>query len=149
MWELHNQRAGGIIGDEMGLGKTVQVAAYQLWTLWLTMSSPAVPHGILSDRQHSCATVVHGIASAWPLAMKHSQNLRGKPEAHPADLPAQVAAFLAGLHHSGHFAPSIIVCPATVLRQWLRELRLWYPPFRVIVLHESQRAGLAPRASRK
>ncbi len=21
MWELHNQRAGGIIGDEMGLGK--------------------------------------------------------------------------------------------------------------------------------
>ncbi|CAL5223760.1 g6324 [Coccomyxa viridis] len=84
MWELHNQRAGGIIGDEMGLGKTVQVAA-----------------------------------------------------------------FLAGLHHSGLFRPSIVVCPATVLRQWLRELRLWWPPFRVVVLHESQRAGLAPRPSRK
>lgn len=84
MWELHNQRAGGIIGDEMGLGKTVQVAA-----------------------------------------------------------------FLAGLHHSGLFRPSIIVCPATVLRQWLRELRLWWPAFRVIVLHESQRAGLAPRPPRK
>ena len=25
LWELHSQRAGGIIGDEMGLGKTVQV----------------------------------------------------------------------------------------------------------------------------
>lgn len=25
MWELHTQRAGGIIGDEMGLGKTIQV----------------------------------------------------------------------------------------------------------------------------
>ena len=24
MWELHTQRAGGIVGDEMGLGKTVQ-----------------------------------------------------------------------------------------------------------------------------
>ena len=60
-----------------------------------------------------------------------------------------MAAFLAGLHHSGQFAPSIIVCPPTVLRQWLRELRLWYPPFRVIILHESQRAGLAPRPSRK
>jgi DNA excision repair protein ERCC-6 len=24
MWELHTQRAGGIIGDEMGLGKTIQ-----------------------------------------------------------------------------------------------------------------------------
>lgn len=28
MWELHCQRAGGIIGDEMGLGKTVQVTAF-------------------------------------------------------------------------------------------------------------------------
>jgi DNA excision repair protein ERCC-6 len=27
LWELHNQRAGGIIGDEMGLGKTIQVGA--------------------------------------------------------------------------------------------------------------------------
>jgi SNF2 family DNA or RNA helicase len=84
LWELHTQRAGGIIGDEMGLGKTVQLAV-----------------------------------------------------------------FLAGLHHSGRFRPSIIVCPATVLRQWLRELRLWYPPFRVVVLHESQRAGNAPRPSRQ
>jgi DNA excision repair protein ERCC-6 len=28
LWELHCQRAGGIVGDEMGLGKTVQVAAF-------------------------------------------------------------------------------------------------------------------------
>ena len=25
MWELHQQRCGGILGDEMGLGKTIQV----------------------------------------------------------------------------------------------------------------------------
>jgi DNA excision repair protein ERCC-6 len=32
LWELHCQRAGGIIGDEMGLGKTVQVSAFlALW----------------------------------------------------------------------------------------------------------------------
>ncbi|OMP11122.1 SNF2-related protein [Corchorus olitorius] len=29
LWELHCQRAGGIIGDEMGLGKTVQDPAYK------------------------------------------------------------------------------------------------------------------------
>lgn len=52
LWELHTQRAGGIIGDEMGLGKTVQLAA-----------------------------------------------------------------FLAGLHRGGRFRPSLIFCPATVLRQ--------------------------------
>ena len=37
----------------------------------------------------------------------------------------QLAAFLAGLHHSGRFRPSLVVCPATVMRQWLRELRAW------------------------
>ncbi len=25
LWELHQQRCGGILGDEMGLGKTIQV----------------------------------------------------------------------------------------------------------------------------
>ena len=52
----------------------------------------------------------------------------------------QITAFLAGLHHSGMFRPSLIVCPATMLRQWLRELREWYPPFRVAILHESARS---------
>ncbi|CAH9081108.1 unnamed protein product [Cuscuta europaea] len=28
LWELHCQKAGGIIGDEMGLGKTIQVLAF-------------------------------------------------------------------------------------------------------------------------
>ncbi len=62
---------------------------------------------------------------------------------------AQVAAFLAGLHHSRKFRPSVVICPATVLRQWLRELRCWYPPFRVAVLHDSQRAGHLPRPPRE
>lgn len=75
LWELHNQKAGGIMGDEMGLGKTIQITA-----------------------------------------------------------------FLAGLHHSNLFKPSLIVCPATMLKQWLRELREWYPPFRVAILHESARS---------
>ena len=80
LWELHMQRAGGIIGDEMGLGKTIQLVA-----------------------------------------------------------------FLAGLHHTGRFRASLVVCPATVLRQWLRELRAWYPPFRVAILHDSQKSGALSR----
>ncbi|XAR61085.1 DNA helicase [Bertholletia excelsa] len=28
LWELHCQRAGGIVGDEMGLGKTIQVLSF-------------------------------------------------------------------------------------------------------------------------
>lgn len=49
----------------------------------------------------------------------------------------QIVAFLGGLHHSGKFRASLVVCPATVLNQWLREIRSWYPPFRVAILHES------------
>lgn len=72
LWELHSQRAGGIIGDEMGLGKTIQVIA-----------------------------------------------------------------FLAALHFSGMYKPSIVVCPVTLLRQWRREVRKWYPHFHVAILHDS------------
>lgn len=83
LWELHNQKAGGIMGDEMGLGKTIQITA-----------------------------------------------------------------FLAGLHHSNLFKPSLIVCPATMLKQWLRELREWYPHFRVAILHESVQSKAHNKFSR-
>lgn len=72
LWELHCQRAGGIIGDEMGLGKTIQVLS-----------------------------------------------------------------FLGSMHFSGMYKPSIIVCPVTLLRQWKREARKWYPSFKVELLHDS------------
>jgi hypothetical protein len=56
-----------------------------------------------------------------------------------------VIAYLAGLHASGLYRPSLIVAPATVLRQWLRELRVWYPPFRVFMLHDSARSPAGAR----
>ncbi|XP_043272701.1 DNA excision repair protein ERCC-6-like [Venturia canescens] len=58
----------------------------------------------------------------------------------------QVIAFLAGLDVSellsdgGRFrglGPTIIVCPATLLEQWLRHFREWAPFLRVAVLHHS------------
>ncbi|XP_073976975.1 DNA excision repair protein ERCC-6-like isoform X2 [Rhodnius prolixus] len=58
----------------------------------------------------------------------------------------QLIAFLAGLHVSQiedydtgfrGLGPSIIVCPTTVMHQWVREFRTWYPLLRVAILHES------------
>ncbi|KAI5309594.1 hypothetical protein KEM55_002870 [Ascosphaera atra] len=73
LWELHQQKVGGIVGDEMGLGKTIQVIA-----------------------------------------------------------------FLASLHHSGMLnAPVIVVCPPTVMKQWVNEFHQWWPPLRVSILHTS------------
>lgn len=73
LWELHQQRVGGIIGDEMGLGKTIQVIA-----------------------------------------------------------------FLAGLHYSKKLpGPIIVVCPPTVMKQWVNEFHRWWAPLRVSILHTS------------
>ncbi|KAL1876784.1 DNA repair protein rhp26 [Paecilomyces lecythidis] len=50
----------------------------------------------------------------------------------------QVIAFLAGLHHSNKLTkPVIVVCPATVMKQWVNEFHRWWPPFRVSILHTS------------
>ncbi|KAJ2783917.1 DNA repair protein rhp26, partial [Coemansia javaensis] len=48
----------------------------------------------------------------------------------------QVAAFLGSLYHSRLLGrASIIVCPATLMRQWVRELHAWWPVLRVAILH--------------
>ncbi|XP_068597431.1 DNA excision repair protein ERCC-6 [Brachionichthys hirsutus] len=72
----------------------------------------------------------------------------------------QVICFLAGLSYSklrtrgsnyryAGLGPTIIVCPATVMHQWVKEFHTWWPPFRVAVLHEtgsftSKKAKLIP-----
>lgn len=33
--------------------------------------------------------------------------------------------------------PTLIVCPATVMHQWVKEFHTWWPPSRVAVLHSS------------
>ncbi|KAA0193871.1 hypothetical protein HAZT_HAZT003111 [Hyalella azteca] len=51
----------------------------------------------------------------------------------------QVIAFLAGLRcgRDTNHAPVLIVCPATLLHQWVSHFHAWWPPFRVGVLHQS------------
>ncbi len=33
--------------------------------------------------------------------------------------------------------PCLVVCPATVMHQWVSEFHSWWAPFRVAVLHET------------
>ncbi|XP_042358145.1 DNA excision repair protein ERCC-6 isoform X2 [Plectropomus leopardus] len=60
----------------------------------------------------------------------------------------QIISFLAGLSYSKlrtrgsnyryvGLGPTVIVCPATVMHQWVKEFHTWWPPFRVAVLHET------------
>ncbi|KAF9575545.1 hypothetical protein EC968_002481 [Mortierella alpina] len=50
----------------------------------------------------------------------------------------QIISFLAGLLYSGKLdAPIIVVCPATLLKQWVKEFHRWWPPMRIAILHSS------------
>ncbi|KAM3863230.1 LOW QUALITY PROTEIN: DNA excision repair protein ERCC-6 [Diretmus argenteus] len=61
----------------------------------------------------------------------------------------EVISFLAGLsysklmttkgstHRYQGLGPTVIVCPATVMHQWVKEFHTWWPQFRVAVLHET------------
>ncbi|XP_055468247.1 DNA excision repair protein ERCC-6 isoform X2 [Psammomys obesus] len=64
----------------------------------------------------------------------------------------QIIAFLAGLSYSKirtrgsnyrfeGLGPTIIVCPTTVMHQWVKEFHTWWPPFRVAILHETGSYG--------
>ncbi|XP_071941445.1 DNA excision repair protein ERCC-6-like [Antedon mediterranea] len=58
----------------------------------------------------------------------------------------QIIAFLSGLKYSKLFnksssykglGPVLIISPATVMHQWLKEFHIWWPQFRVAILHDS------------
>jgi DNA excision repair protein ERCC-6 len=62
---------------------------------------------------------------------------------------AQVVTLLASLKHSGMLKRALIVCPATVMGHWAKELTTWYPPLRVVVFHESGQALSSGRTRRQ
>jgi DNA excision repair protein ERCC-6 len=50
----------------------------------------------------------------------------------------QAISFIAGLHYSKMLTkPVIVVCPATVMKQWVNEFHRWWPALRVSILHGS------------
>ncbi|KAJ4377407.1 DNA repair protein rhp26 [Neocucurbitaria cava] len=50
----------------------------------------------------------------------------------------QAISFVAGLHYSKLLTkPVIVVCPATVMKQWVNEFHRWWPALRVSILHTS------------
>ncbi|KAG9289048.1 hypothetical protein G9A89_015597 [Geosiphon pyriformis] len=50
----------------------------------------------------------------------------------------QMIGFLATLHYSKESrGPTIIICPATLMYQWVKEIHEWWAPLRVAILHSS------------
>ncbi|TMW57704.1 hypothetical protein Poli38472_014307 [Pythium oligandrum] len=49
----------------------------------------------------------------------------------------QIASFLGAMYHSRRIRTVLLLCPASVLLQWVREFHKWYPLVRVVLLHAS------------
>lgn len=56
----------------------------------------------------------------------------------------QIISFLSGLYYSKlknkysrfrGLGSSLIICPTTLMHQWVKEFHLWLPPLRVAILH--------------
>lgn len=85
LWELHCQRAGGIIGDEMGLGKTIQVIAFLGALHFSKMYKPSIivcPVTLLRQWQreannwypHFNVEILHDSAHGQSLARSDASN---------------------------------------------------------------------------
>jgi len=91
---------------------------------------PASTYNQLFDHQKT------GIRWLWEL---HQQNTGGIiADEMGLGKTITVTAFLSGLHFSKKLnGPILIACPASIMTQWVHELHLWSPNFRVIILHSS------------
>ncbi|KAJ4809891.1 Protein CHROMATIN REMODELING 8 [Rhynchospora pubera] len=76
-----------------------------------------------------------GVQWLWELHCQHVGGIIGDEMG--LGKTVQVISFLASLHYSSLYKPSIVVCPATLLEQWEREAKTWYPKFKVAILHDS------------
>ncbi|KAG0046108.1 hypothetical protein BGZ83_008703 [Gryganskiella cystojenkinii] len=88
----------------------------------------------LFDYQKTCTQWL------WELHCQGAGGIIGDEMASPIGLgkTIQIISFLAGLHYSGKLdGPVVIVCPATLLKQWVKEFHRWWPPLRVAILHSS------------
>eukprot|EP01117_Protostelium_nocturnum_P001278 TRINITY_DN1158_c1_g1_i1.p1 TRINITY_DN1158_c1_g1~~TRINITY_DN1158_c1_g1_i1.p1 ORF type:complete len:1186 (+),score=442.11 TRINITY_DN1158_c1_g1_i1:212-3769(+) len=92
----------------------------------------------LPFQMHSCLFEyqVTGVQWMWELHCQSAGGIIGDEMGLGKTI--QTISFLAGLHYNKLLdGPVMIVCPATVMQQWINEIHKWWPPFRTVLLHDS------------
>ena len=118
-----------MVGDEMGLGKTIQVIAFLAALKISNLRSHVTRYPSLGTRT---GTIQHRKGAGDIVKQSHT--------ARPAVLmPGNEGLINGHILNSRKLGlgPVLIVCPATVMHQWVSEFHIWWPPFRVAVLHGS------------
>ncbi|KAK9365350.1 SNF2 family N-terminal domain-containing protein [Lipomyces kononenkoae] len=110
-WHRHHPKNGDLVFD----------GGYRL---------PGDIHPSLFDYQKTC------VQWLWELYSQSTGGIIGDEMGLGKTI--QIISFLAGLHYSGNLdKPVLVVCPATVMKQWVKEFHRWWPPLRVVILHSS------------
>lgn len=129
--DFHNDitvRDGGDPDDESD--EPEELRAYSPSDLFQTDSGLLVPtymYAHLFPHQKECLEWLHHL---------HERNTGGiLGDEMGLGKTIQLVAFLGAMHHARRLRTVLLLCPASVLMQWVREFHKWYPPMRVVLLH--------------
>ena len=118
LYGLHKKSCGGLLGDEMGLGKTVQIIAFL----------HALNYSKIS--RYCRYRTPFNITQLLNL-IRCFTNYSCQVHTHTHDI------YKCKIYRYLGLGPTIIVCPTTVLHQWVQHFHQWAPEFRVAILHQS------------
>jgi superfamily II DNA or RNA helicase len=129
LYFLRENKFGGILADEMGLGKTLQTLAFLRSVRERGRSAP-VSAGPGAARGHTFdseipATHPSRSAAAGP---EDTAALRGGAKASPASASATEPPL-----------PMLIVCPTSLVYNWVAETKKFTPTLKVLALHGPDR----------
>lgn len=127
LWRAYTGKRGGVLADEMGLGKTVQAIAF-LMALFEKEATAA--------EAHASEPTLHAAMAA---ATARMAVVAGSGGSGGAGVPATEAGAAGAAAAGSPPKLALVVCPASVLDNWQRELRTWCP-FRVRIAHAAGKA---------
>jgi SNF2 family DNA or RNA helicase len=116
---LRENGFGGILADEMGLGKTLQTLAFlNSLRMWRQASSAAVGPGGLAGRAVG----------------RYSNAPAGSQPRPGGKMPPSTAG-----KDACHYLPHLIVCPTSLVFNWVAEAKKFTPELKVLALHGPDR----------
>lgn len=132
--EEDEDQDGGFI-DEAGVeepppgDKPVSYAPHDTLVTDAGLTVPTFIHAQLFPHQRECLEWLHHL---------HERNTGGiLGDEMGLGKTVQVAAFVGAMFSTRRLRTVLLLCPASVLLQWVREFHKWYPWLRVVLLHAS------------
>ena len=118
--------------DEEESEVETRVTHYSPWDVTETASGLLVPSYVLTQllpHQRECLEWLHKLHERGVGGILGDDMGLGKT--------VQLASFVGSLHRARRLRTVLLLCPASVLLQWVRELHKWTPWMRVVLLHAS------------